>query len=53
MSTDKTFDRVKPATNDKNADGTPKFEKYEDYVEALVAWKVEQMLFPLHSSRVN
>jgi len=36
------FTRPKPTTEDKKADGTPKFATYEDYVEELADWKAEQ-----------
>lgn len=34
--------RTKPTPEDKKADGTPKFETYEDYIEDLTDWKGEQ-----------
>jgi len=36
--------RPKPTPEDKNADGTPKYKVYEDYVEELADWKAEQRM---------
>lgn len=36
--------RTKPTPEDKNADGTPKYKAYEDYVEELADWKAEQRI---------
>jgi hypothetical protein len=36
--------RTKPAAEDKNQDGTPKYSTYEDFVEELADWKAEQRL---------
>lgn len=33
---------AKPTAEDKNADGTPKYATYEDFVEALGDWRYEQ-----------
>ena len=33
--------RQKPSPDDKKADGTPKYNTYEDYVEDLTDWKTE------------
>lgn len=44
MSLTKGFDFPRPQPGDKNADGSFKFKAYEDYVEALVEWKVRQIL---------
>lgn len=38
------YTRQKPTADDKNPDGTPKFESYEDFVEDLADWKAEQRL---------
>lgn len=36
------FTRPKPTADDKNKDGSPKFQTYEDFVEDLADWKAEQ-----------
>jgi hypothetical protein len=38
------YTRTKPTAEDKNQDGTPKFNTYEDFVEELADWKAEQRL---------
>lgn len=35
---------AKPKPEDKNADGTPKYKEYEDYIDALADWKVDQKI---------
>lgn len=35
---------AKPRLEDRNSDGTPKHETYEDYTEAVIEWKVRQIL---------
>ncbi len=37
----------KPTTDDKNPDGTPAYKTYEDFVEALAGWKVQQVMASL------
>lgn len=34
----------KPLQNARNADGTPKYKTYEDWIEALVEWKLQELL---------
>ena len=36
------YTRPKPTTEDKTADGKPKYETYDDYIEDLADWKAEQ-----------
>lgn len=36
------YTRPKPTADDKKTDGSPKFDTYEDYIEELADWKVEQ-----------
>ena len=40
----------KPQPSDKNADGAPRYQTYEDYIEALVDWKIERRLEQLKES---
>lgn len=53
MTIAKTFDIPKPQTIDKNADGSVRFETYEDYIEALVEWKFWQLRALTDPVRVN
>lgn len=36
------FDQKEPTTEDKNADGTPRFTTYEEYTKALARWEIRQ-----------
>src|ERR1700754_3727690 len=39
------YTRPRPKIEDKKADGTPKYEQYEDYLEDLSDWKVDEREF--------
>lgn len=44
VKADPQYTRPKPTAEDKNADDTPKFNTYEEFVEELADWKAEQRM---------